>query len=76
MDGFQHVIALWGSVSAFAADLGVNERTAMSWWQRKSIPSEWFAAVVRSAERRGFIEVTAEKLALIAEARRFARKVA
>jgi hypothetical protein len=76
MESFQEIIGQWGTVAAFAADVGVKERTAMSWWQRQSIPADRFAAIVRAAARRGFSRVTPELLIEIAEGRQRRRMVA
>ena len=73
MDTFRDVIGLWPTVAALGADVGVGERTAFSWWQRDSIPSGWFAAVVRAAAERHFAGVTAEVLGSIADRRRMPR---
>lgn len=73
MQTFRDVIGLWPTVPAFAIDVGVGERTAFSWWQRDSIPADWFAEVVRAAGRRGHIAVTAEAMAIAAEKRRLAK---
>jgi len=75
MRSFQDIIGLWGTVAAFAADLDVKERTAMSWWQRNSIPADWFAPVVRAAQARSFKGVTADKLSVIAEERRLRKRL-
>jgi hypothetical protein len=76
MDTFQDVISRWGTVAKFAIAVGVNERTAMSWWQRKSIPAEWLAPTVRAAMAAGHPEISAECLLVIAEERRLLRKAA
>lgn len=73
MQSFRDVIARWPTVAAFAREVGALERTAMSWWQRDSIPAEWFAAVVRAAVIAGFLDVTADRLMAIAELRRLAK---
>jgi len=70
MDSFRDAILAWGTVAAFAEAVGAGERTAMSWYQRDSIPSAWFAAVVRTAKRDGVLQVDLDKLAYLAERRR------
>ena len=70
---FREIIGLWPTVSAMALDVGVGERTGFSWWQRDSIPSDRFASVVRAAAKRGYVGVTADTLAIIAERRRISR---
>lgn len=73
MQNFRDIISLWPTVAAMASDVGVGERTGFSWWQRDSIPSDRFASVVRAAAKRGYIGVTADALAIIAERRRISR---
>lgn len=79
MQTFQDVISAWGTVAAFAKALGVKERTAMSWWQRGSIPAPWFRAVARAAASEGGANlqwISVELLAEIAERRRLAGEAA
>jgi len=73
MQSFQDVISAWGTVAAFAEALSVKERTAMSWWQRDSIPSGWFKSVVVAARAQSdprFAVISHELLADLAEQRR------
>jgi hypothetical protein len=70
MESFAGVIKRWGTVSAFAADLGIPEPTAYSWHQRNSIPVSHFRAVERAAEVRGFSDVTATLLLDLAARKR------
>ncbi|HTV69299.1 MAG TPA: hypothetical protein VMF90_12250 [Rhizobiaceae bacterium] len=58
------VINLWPSLSEFAADLSIEYGTAKAMRRRGSIPSEYWVAVVKSAERRELAGVTLEALAL------------
>lgn len=57
------LINLWPSISEFAADLSVEYGTAKAMRRRSSIPSEYWLAVVRSAEARGIVGVSLEALA-------------
>jgi hypothetical protein len=43
---FRSVIDLWGSREALAAELGVESRKVSKWWQRDSVPDDWWAAIV------------------------------
>lgn len=69
MHTFREIISQWGTVAAFATAVGTNERTAMSWWQRRSIPAKWFGPTVRAAEAAGYNHITADQLVLLAERR-------
>lgn len=66
---FADVIALWASLSALAADLGVPYGVVKQWRRRNSIPADRWAGVVAAAQKRGFETVTADRLMAIAEAR-------
>ena len=61
ISSFRAVIELWPSKEAAAADLGANSWTVSKWWQRKSIPAEWWAAVLATDKVRT-AGVTAEAL--------------
>lgn len=67
---FEPLMARWGTVTAFAAEVGCPEKNAREWKRIDSIPAPWFAAVVRAAIGRGFADITADHLATLAEARR------
>lgn len=62
---FQSVIELWPSREAMASDLGAGASGVSKWWQRDSIPAEWWASVLvtKVAITAG---VTAELLARLA----------
>lgn len=72
---FKPLIALW-TVADLAADLGIPQKNVRRWIDNDSIPSDWFSAVVRAAAERGFQDITAERLAEVAEKRRLSREVA
>jgi len=57
------IINLWPSLSDFAADLSIEYGTAKAMRRRGSIPSEYWLALVRCAERRNINDVTLEALA-------------
>lgn len=66
------LISRWGVVE-LAKDLGLPVKNVRRWIDFDSIPADWFAAIGRAAELRGFSDVTVEALAEIAEARRLAK---
>lgn len=74
MTSFRAIIEQWPTVASFAAAVGTLERTAMSWWQRDSIPSDWMAATVRAAQMAGKPLITAERLIVLAEVRRLRKE--
>lgn len=43
---FRSVIELWSSKEAMAADLGARANNVSKWWQRDSIPAEWWSAIL------------------------------
>jgi len=43
---FRDVIELWPSKEAMGADLRANASAVSKWWQRDSIPAEWWAAIL------------------------------
>ena len=69
---FAQILSRWG-LAELAGDLGLPVKNVRRWSDLGSIPSEWFAAVVRAAGARGFHDITLETLADAAEARRLAR---
>jgi hypothetical protein len=63
---FRDVIDLWPSREAMAADLAVGSSSVVSkWWQRDSIPAEWWAAVLATEKARES-GLTAEVLTVLA----------
>ena len=62
---FRSIIELWPSREAMAADIGAGASTVSKWWQRDSVPAEWWSAVLATevAVRNG---VTAEALTVLA----------
>ena len=61
ISSFRSVIELWPSREAAAAAIGANSWTVSKWWQRKSIPAEWWEAVLATDAVRE-AGVTAETL--------------
>lgn len=69
---FVSLIERWG-VAELAADLELPTKNVRRWVDSDSIPAEWFAAIGRAAEKRGFSDVTVTTLADLAERRRIQR---
>lgn len=70
---FKPIIDEWGAQD-LAADLGLPMKNIRSWLASDSIPADWFLAIERAARRKGKPNVTAKRLAEIAEQRRLARE--
>jgi hypothetical protein len=49
---FRDVIELWPSREALASDVGAAAWVVSKWWQRKSIPAEWWSAVLDTDRAR------------------------
>jgi hypothetical protein len=58
------IIDLWPSLADFASDLGVPYGTAKAMRRRGSIPSSYWAALVRKAVARQIKGVSLEALAV------------
>lgn len=48
IDTFRDVVALWQSKEAMAADVAVKPSAVSKWWQRDSIPAEYWASILRT----------------------------
>lgn len=46
---FRSIIELWASKEAMASDIGAKAPAVSKWWQRDSIPAEWWSAVLDTA---------------------------
>lgn len=57
------LINLWPSLSVFADEIGAHYETAKAMRRRASIPPGYWVRVVDAAKRRGFADVTYERLA-------------
>jgi hypothetical protein len=66
------IIERW-TVAGLAKDLGIPPKNVRRWLDFDSIPAEWFSAIARAAESRGYHDITVEMLAGVAEARRLER---
>lgn len=62
---FRAVIELWPSREAMATDIGAGASTVSKWWQRDSVPAEWWSSVL-STDRAQTAELTAETLTALA----------
>ena len=43
---FRSIIELWPSREAMAADIGAGASAVSKWWQRDSVPAEWWSAML------------------------------
>jgi hypothetical protein len=66
MDSFRDIIDRWPSRSALGEEAGASASLVSKWWQRDSIPSEYWIGIVGAAERRGISGVNTESLARLA----------
>ncbi|WP_161624998.1 carph-isopro domain-containing protein [Paramagnetospirillum caucaseum] len=66
MKTFADIIALWGTATALAADIGETGLNVRAWRNRNSIPASRWLDVVAAAERRGFEGVTLSLFAHLA----------
>jgi hypothetical protein len=62
---FQSIIELWPSREAMAAEIGAGASTVSKWWQRDSVPAEWWSAVL-ATERAVLAGLNAEALTALA----------
>jgi hypothetical protein len=62
---FKSIIELWPSREAMAADIGTGASTVSKWWQRDSVPAEWWSAVLATEKATANL-VTAELLTTLA----------
>lgn len=56
-------------VETLAADVGASATAVRKWWQRNTIPGEWFAEVRDAANRRQIDGVTVDLMAELARRR-------
>ena len=69
---FKPLIDRWGALD-LAKALGLPAKNIRSWENSDSIPAEWFNAIARASDDRGFTDITVEALADLSEKRRLAR---
>jgi hypothetical protein len=74
MQSFSELLVLWPSLAEVARELTVPYDTVISWKRRKSVPYEYWPALVASAARFEIRGITMERLADAAEALRLHRR--
>lgn len=67
-DSFSQLIDQWESREAFARAVGTTGTNASAMWQRNSIPSHYWSAVVQAAAAKG-LKVTFESLSQLSAAK-------
>lgn len=67
---FRPLIAKWPSKAALGADIGASQKVVQAWWNRDSIPPQWYPAIARAAAKRLIRGVTEGHLVKAAAARR------
>lgn len=70
MDSFATLIDQWPSIAAFASDIGVSDMHARAMRRRNSVPPEYWSAAVDGALQHGIPDVSYERLAKLAAAKR------
>jgi hypothetical protein len=43
---FRSIIELWPSREAMAAEIGAGASAVSKWWQRDSVPAEWWSTIL------------------------------
>jgi hypothetical protein len=46
INSFRKLIELWPSRERMAADIGAKSSAVSKWWQRDSVPAEWWAPIL------------------------------
>lgn len=46
INSFRALIEFWPSREAMAADIGAKPSAVSKWWQRDSVPAEWWAPIL------------------------------
>jgi hypothetical protein len=49
---FRSVIELWETREAMASEIGARDRAVSKWWQRDTIPSGWWDAVLSTEKAK------------------------
>ena len=65
LTSFRSIIELWASREAMAADIGAGASAVSKWWQRDSVPAEWWSAVL-ATDKAKTTGVSAEMLTALA----------
>jgi hypothetical protein len=70
MRSFRSIVELWPSRDSMAAEVGAYPNLVSKWWQRNSIPVEWWQTVLstRTAREAGltaalFVKMSAREVA-------------
>lgn len=51
---FRDIIKMWPSVATLARDAGTNYDVARKWVKHNRIPAEYWAAIIKAAQNRGY----------------------
>ena len=46
ISSFRALIELWPSREGMAAEIGAKSSAVSKWWQRDSVPAEWWAPIL------------------------------
>jgi hypothetical protein len=46
INSFRELIELWPSREGMAADIGAKSSAVSKWWQRDSVPAEWWSPIL------------------------------
>jgi len=46
INSFRQLIELWGTREAMAAEIGAKPSAVSKWWQRDSVPAEWWSPIL------------------------------
>jgi hypothetical protein len=65
LTSFRSIIELWPSREAMALELGAGAPAVSKWWQRDSVPAEWWSAIL-ATDVASVAGVTAERLTALA----------
>lgn len=65
MNSFRSIIELWPTRDELAGEIGATPSQVSKWWQRDSIPSEWWAALL-STSKAQVANVSADTLTALA----------
>ena len=65
LTSFRTIIELWDTREAMAAEVGARPQAVSKWWQRDSLPADWWAAVLRT-KRAKAAGIDAAKLTALA----------
>ncbi|MBS7540488.1 hypothetical protein [Ancylobacter lacus] len=69
MQNVADILDLWPTDADLGRDIGVSYPAVAAWKRRGSIPPAYWRDIVAAARRRGLVDVTTDRLALIHAAR-------